>query len=85
MFLKTREEILIDVGGNIGLSTIGFRELGFNKNNIHLFEPDINELLKNLKKLKKYYMGLKFIILDSRKEYKKKNYLKHFLKKVFSF
>ena len=25
---------LLDVGGNIGLSTIGFRELGFNENKI---------------------------------------------------
>ena len=30
--MKTRD--FIDVGGNIGLSTIGFRELGFKNNKI---------------------------------------------------
>ena len=26
--------------GNIGISTLGFRQLGFNKNDILIFEPD---------------------------------------------
>ena len=42
----------VDVGGNIGLSTIGFRQLGYN-NRIFIFEPDKNYCVKKLKKLKK--------------------------------
>ena len=47
----------IDVGGNIGLSIIGFRKLGF-KNPIHVFEPDtycFNRLQTLKKKNKKIY------------------------------
>ena len=36
LFKKNERRDFIDIGGNIGLSTIGFRELGFNKNNIHI-------------------------------------------------
>ena len=42
----------IDVGGNIGLSSIGFRKLGYN-NTIHIFEPDKDLVVKNLNNLKK--------------------------------
>ena len=31
LFKKNEKRTFIDVGGNIGLSTIGFRELGFRK------------------------------------------------------
>ena len=58
LFNKNEKRDFIDVGGNIGLSTIGFRELGFKNNNIHVFEPDKLLIRKYLKKLKKYYKGI---------------------------
>ena len=48
----------IDVGGNIGLSSIGFRKLGYN-NTIHIFEPDKDLVVRNLNNLKKKYKNLK--------------------------
>ena len=40
LFNKNEKRIFLDIGGNIGLSTIGFRELGFKRNKIMIFEPD---------------------------------------------
>ncbi len=58
LFNKSEKRDFIDVGGNIGLSTIGFRELGFKKNKIHIFEPD-NFLINNyLSRIKKIYKNL---------------------------
>lgn len=48
----------IDVGGNIGLSSIGFRKLGYN-NTIHIFEADKDLVVKNLNNLEKSYKNLK--------------------------
>ena len=86
LFKKNERRDFIDIGGNIGLSTIGFRELGFNKNNIHIFEPD-NELVKNhLKKIKKYYKGLKIYSFGLSSENTKKKLYKAFYKnKYFHF
>ena len=86
LFKNIERRDFIDIGGNIGLSTIGFRELGFNKNNIHIFEPD-NELVKNhLKKLKKYYKGLKIYSFGLSSENTKKKLYKAFYKnKYFHF
>tara|TARA_Y100000591_G_C21845181_1_gene708277 strand:+ start:2104 stop:2928 length:825 start_codon:yes stop_codon:yes gene_type:complete len=50
----------LDIGGNIGLSTIGFRQLGYN-NRIFVFEPDKNYCVKKLKKLKKKISNIKII------------------------
>ena len=36
LFPLEEKRSFIDVGGNIGLSTIGFRELGFNENRIYI-------------------------------------------------
>ncbi len=59
LFSAYERRDFIDVGGNIGLSSIGFREMGFKNNTIHIFEPD-NLLLKNyLNKLKKNYERFK--------------------------
>ena len=45
---------IIDVGANLGISTLGFRKLGF-KNPIYLFEPNFflyeNYLIKLKKKI----------------------------------
>ena len=51
-----KNDIIIDVGGNLGISAMGFRSLGF-KNKIFLFEPNkylfkkfiLNKLLKKYK------------------------------------
>ena len=59
LFNKNEKRDFIDVGGNIGLSTIGFRELGFKNNTIHVFEPDKLLIRKYLRKLKKYYNKIK--------------------------
>jgi len=58
LFHKNERRSFLDIGGNIGLSTIGFRELGFNKNKIHIFEPDKNLVKLYLKKIKKKYRFL---------------------------
>ena len=43
---------IIDVGANIGISTLGFRKLGF-INPIYLFEPNSMIYFNYLKKIKK--------------------------------
>ena len=59
IFKKNEKRDFIDVGGNIGLSSIGFRELGFKNNKIIIFEPDKFLINKYLKKLSKYYSKIK--------------------------
>ena len=59
LFKKNETRDFIDVGGNIGLSTIGFRELGFNKNNILIFEPDTFLIKNYLSKVGRYYKKIK--------------------------
>ena len=34
LFSNNEKRSFLDIGGNIGLSTIGFRELGFKKNKV---------------------------------------------------
>ena len=65
LFKFTEKRDFIDVGGNIGLSVVGFREMGFRNNRILVFEPDkllIRKYLNNLKHLYKkvliYNFGL---------------------------
>ena len=53
LFSYNEKRSFVDVGGNIGLSTIGFRELGFTKNTIHIFEPDKTLIKLYLNKIKK--------------------------------
>lgn len=55
LFNKNEKRTFLDVGGNNGLSTIGFRELGFKKNKIIIFEPDKFLYKKYLFKIKKNY------------------------------
>lgn len=59
LFSKNEKRDFIDVGGNIGLSFIGFRELGFKNNCIHIFEPDKYLIDNYIKKLKNYYTNVK--------------------------
>ena len=58
IFNKNEKRTFLDVGGNIGLSSIGFRELGFKYNKIFIFEPDIFLCKKYLKNIIKYYDNL---------------------------
>ena len=58
LFNKSEKRDFIDIGGNIGLSTIGFRELGFKKNKIHIFEPDTFLINSYLSRIKKVYKNL---------------------------
>ncbi len=65
LFKKDETRSFLDVGGNIGLSTLGFRQLGYHKNDILVFEPDnylfknfLEPLKKNHKKMIVYNFGL---------------------------
>ena len=86
LFKKDEIRTFLDVGGNIGLSTIGFRELGFKKNKIIIFEPDkflikkyISKLINNYSKIKVYPFGL------SNKVQKKKLYKAFYKGSFFHF
>lgn len=57
--LKNKRDF-IDIGGNIGLSTIGFRQLGFT-NRIIIFEPDKEYCCKKLHNLKKKISNIKLL------------------------
>ena len=83
LFKTSETRAFADVGGNIGLSTIGFRELGFKKNKILIFEPDKN-LIKSYLEVKKSYFNLKFIHLDYQIEITQQNYIKLIIK-IFCF
>ena len=52
LFSENEKRAFLDVGGNIGLSSIGFRKLGFRNNIIHLFEPDKDLIRLYLNKIK---------------------------------
>ena len=65
LFKKDETRTFLDIGANIGLSTIGFRELGFLKNKIIMFEPDqflitnyVSKVLNNYSNIKVYPFGL---------------------------
>ena len=65
LFKFTEKRDFIDVGGNIGLSVVGFREMGFKNNRILVFEPDklliriyLNKLKHLYKKVLIYNFGL---------------------------
>ena len=63
LFNKNEQRTFVDVGGNIGLSTASFREMGFNKNQILIFEPDQFLIDRYLKKLLNYYSNIKMPLL----------------------
>jgi len=83
LFKKNEKRTFLDIGANIGLSTIGFRELGFLKNKIIMFEPDqflldnyVTKVVKNYSNIQVYPFGL------SNKSQKKKLF-RAFYKNVF--
>ncbi len=86
LFPKNEKRVFLDVGGNIGLSSIGFRELGFKKNKIFIFEPDKDLIRKYLNKVKKKYNGLKIFKFGlSNKHSVSKLYKAFYKKKFFHF
>ena len=59
----------LDIGGNIGLSTIGFRVLGFKRNKILIFEPNkilYSKFLINIKKNYKKVFIFNFALSNKR-------------------
>tara|TARA_B100000787_G_scaffold8421_1_gene6352 strand:- start:684 stop:1499 length:816 start_codon:yes stop_codon:yes gene_type:complete len=83
LFKHNEKKSFLDVGGNIGLSSIGFRELGFRNNKIHIFEPDKDLIKFYLNKIKKNYLNLTIHPFGlSNKNYYSKLY-KAFYKNVF--
>ena len=86
IFQKDEKRDFLDVGGNIGLSSIGFRELGFKDNRILIFEPDINLINKYLKKIKKLYRNIKIFSFGlSNTDTKMKLYKAFYKNKHFHF
>ncbi len=76
----------LDIGGNIGLSTIGFRSLGFKKNKIYIFEPNTKNCQNKLSLLKR--KDKKIFILNFGLSSKNKNinlYTPIYKKKSFHF
>ena len=69
---KSKNKSFIDVGANIGISTLGFRKLGF-RNPIYLFEPNYvlyKNYLKSLKRKNKNIF-IKNLALNNKKDKKK--------------
>ena len=86
LFNKNETRAFADVGGNIGLSTIGFRELDFKKNRIFIFEPDKNLIKIYLEKIKKNYSNLKIYPFGlSNKNYSAKLYKAYYKNILFHF
>ena len=86
LFKKNEKNAFLDIGGNIGLSTLGWRALGFLSNKIFIFEPDsflINKyLLKIRSKVNRIFIcpfGL------SNKKASKKMYMAFYKNKYFHF
>ncbi len=71
---------IIDIGANLGISSLGFRQMGF-KNKIFIFEPNPEIFKKYLIPIRKNYKNiyLKNFALGCR--YEKKNFFLPFYKK----
>jgi FkbM family methyltransferase len=72
IFKINEKDTFVDIGGNIGLSSASFREIGFKQNEILIFEPN-KTLIKNyLSKIKNHYKNLKIFPfgLSDKKEIK---------------
>ena len=86
LFKKSEKRTFLDIGGNIGLSTIGFRELGFTKNKIIMFEPDKLLLKKYISKIKKNYSKIRVYPFGlSNKTEQKKLYRAYYKNTFFHF
>ena len=83
LFNQNEKRTFIDIGGNIGLSTIGFRELGFKNNQILIFEPDKYLIKTYLNNLNKYYSNLKIFHFGLSNKNETKNLYKPYYKSLF--
>jgi FkbM family methyltransferase len=83
LFKKNEKRTFLDIGGNIGLSTIGFRELGFSKNKILMFEPDQYLLDNYVSKVIKNYFNIKVYPFGLSNRSQKKKLFRAFYKNVF--
>jgi len=65
------EKVIFDIGANLGISTMGFRQMGF-KNKIYIFEPNPEIFDKYLLPIKKKYKNviLKKFALGHKKQKK---------------
>jgi len=83
LFKFNEKRDFIDVGGNIGLSVVGFREMGYKYNRILIFEPD-RLLVKNyLNKLKDLYNKILIYNFGLSDKNETKYLFKAFYKKKF--
>ncbi len=86
LFRKNEKRDFLDIGANIGLSTIGFREIGFRLNKIHLFEPDNSLISEYLSKIQKRYKNIYIHNFGlSNISCKKKLYRAYYKNKFFHF
>tara|TARA_B100000787_G_scaffold166760_1_gene152470 strand:- start:978 stop:1808 length:831 start_codon:yes stop_codon:yes gene_type:complete len=83
LFKKNEKRTFLDIGGNIGLSTIGFRELGFLNNKIIMFEPDQFLLDNYVSKVTKNYSNIKVYPFGLSDRSQKKKLFRAFYKNVF--
>lgn len=83
LFEADEKRDFIDIGGNIGLSFIGFREIGFRSNKILVFEPDKFLINKYLIKLKKTYKKIHIFNFGLSNNNSKKKLFRAFYKKKF--
>jgi len=83
LFKFNEKRDFIDVGGNIGLSVVGFRELGYRNNRILVFEPD-KLLIKNyLNKVKNLYKKILIFNFGLSNKNETKTLFKAFYKNKF--
>ena len=86
IFKSNHNGDFLDVGGNIGLSTIGFRSLGFVKNRIFIFEPNMKYCNDKLKAIQKKYKKIKICHFGLSSKDKKFNLFTPILNgKIFHF
>ena len=83
LFNQNEKRTFIDIGGNIGLSTIGFRELGFKNNQILIFEPDKYLIKTYLNNLNKYYSNFKIFHFGLSNKNETKSLYKPYYKNLF--
>ena len=54
---NSMDEVIVDIGANLGISTMGFRQMGF-RNKIYIFEPNPEIFKKHLIPIKKKYKNI---------------------------
>lgn len=82
LFSVNERRSFLDIGGNIGLSSIGFRKLGY-KNTIHIFEPDEELVSRNLLKIKKKYKNIKIHSVGLSNKNSSQNLYKAYYKNIY--